>query len=59
MAREMGFRQTVWFDNNIANIEYIKQVDIFRESSVFDICTDVLAELPGFHEFVNRRMCIS
>lgn len=59
MAREMAFRQAVWFENKIANIEYVKQVDIFRKSNRVDICTGVLAEPVGFQGVENRRIFLS
>lgn len=59
MAREMAFRQVVWFENKIANIEYVKQVDIFRESNRFDICTGILAGPVGFWWVEKYGMWIS
>jgi len=59
MAREMAFRQAVWFENKISNIEYVKQVNIFRESNWFDICTGALVEPVGFRWVKKYRMWIS
>jgi len=43
----------MWVENKIANIEianieYVKQVDIFYESNPFDICAWTFAQPPGF-----------
>jgi len=43
MAEERDSGQSVWLDNKVANIQYIKEVDIFRQSYPFDICTEHLA----------------
>jgi hypothetical protein len=59
MAREMAFRQDVWFENKIANIEYAKQVDIFPESNRVDICTVALVEPVGFRWVERYEMWIS
>ena len=47
MTRDTVFQQIVWFENKIANIKYVKQVDIFRESNQSDICTDAHAQPIG------------